>query len=186
MKRFYLWTLVLIFLSGCASSRKTTAIYNTAGKEIKSTIILKGNVPAKSINTRNVAASKVVEFAQTLIGTPYKYGSSEPKKGLDCSGFIYYVFQKFKISVPRTSKDFTNAGEEISTLNSRKGDIILFTGSDVNSGMVGHMGIITENNNGILKFLHSASGNNAGVMVSGMNSYFMPRFVKVIRVFRVF
>ncbi len=186
MRNLYLCVITLIILSGCASSRKTTVVYNKPGKEIKSTVILKEKIPSKTINTKSVAASKVVQFAETLEGTPYKYGSTDPKKGLDCSGFIYHVFQKFKISVPRMSKEFTNAGQEVSTLESRRGDIILFTGSDPKSGVVGHMGIITENDKGVLKFIHSASGNNAGVMISGMNSYFMPRFVKVIRVFRVF
>lgn len=186
MRNLFFCVLSLFILSGCASSRKTTVVYNKPGNEIKSTVVLKGNVPAKSINTKGVSASKVVDFAETLQGTPYRYGSTNPKKGLDCSGFIYHVFGEFKIAVPRSSKDFTNAGKEISTLDARRGDIILFTGSDPKSGVVGHMGIITENNRGVLKFIHSASGNNAGVMISGMNSYFLPRFVKVIRVFRVF
>jgi cell wall-associated NlpC family hydrolase len=106
------------------------------------------------------------------------------ENGFDCSGFINYVFNHFKISVPRVSKDFTNAGQAVSTLESKRGDIILFTGSDPNSGVVGHMGIITRNDRGVLQFIHAASGKGGGVMISTMNSYFMPRFVKVIRIFK--
>ena len=184
MRNLYLCTLILLFLSGCATSKKNVRVYNKPNTAIKSTVELKGSVPARSINTKNVSASKVISYAETLEGTPYKYGSATPSKGLDCSGFVYHVFNKFNISAPRVSRDFTNAGQEVSTLNSRRGDIILFTGSDAKSGVVGHMGFITENRNGVLKFIHSASGNNGGVMVSGMNSYFIPRFVKVIRVFK--
>ncbi|MBS1762164.1 MAG: C40 family peptidase [Bacteroidetes bacterium] len=187
MKNILLLTIVVIFFSACSSSRKSSATVsgvkeNTA---IKSTVKLKEKIPAVTINTGNVSANEVVDFAETLIGVPYKYGSTVKEKGFDCSGFINYVFGHYKISVPRTSKNFTNAGKQVSTLEARRGDLILFTGSNANSGVVGHMGIITENRKGILKFIHSSSGKNIGVIISGMNSYYLPRFVKVIRVFKV-
>jgi hypothetical protein len=77
--------------------------------------------------------------------------------------------------------DFTNTGKEVNLKNSLPGDIILFTGSNANSGVVGHMGIITENKKGTIKFIHASESR--GVMISGMNSYFIPRFVKVNRIF---
>lgn len=156
---------------------------NKEGVAIKSSVVIKAKVAPRAIQTRNVSADEVVSFAETLRGTPYKYGSAIKEQGFDCSGFIYYVFNKFKITVPRTSKDFTNAGVEVGTLESKRGDIILFTGSDAGSGVVGHMGFITKNQKGVLQFIHASSGKGGGVMISTMNSYFMPRFVKVIRVF---
>ncbi len=140
-------------------------------------------MPERNIDTRNVSANEVVKFAKTLIGIKYKYGSMDIQKGFDCSGFINYVFDHFHISVPRTSSDFTNAGVDIPIDYSKPGDLILFTGSNEKSGVVGHMGIITKNNNGDVEFIH-ASGSR-GVMISGMNSYFIPRFVKVNRIFSV-
>jgi cell wall-associated NlpC family hydrolase len=140
-------------------------------------------VPPVRINTKNADADEVVTFAETLEGIRYKYGSTDPKNGFDCSGFVWYVFNRFNIKVPRTSGDFTNAGKEVSIRDSRRGDLILFTGSDPNSGVVGHMGIITQNRNNRILFIHASSGGGKGVMVSGMNEYFIPRFVKVIRVF---
>lgn len=179
--------MLSLCLIGCHSSRKSSStpeLSNAA--EIKSRVVLKGKVPARNIKTGNIPADEVVNFAETLIGTPYTYGSAKKENGFDCSGFMYYVFTKFNISVPRSSVDYTNAGKEVPIVNSRRGDIILFTGSNPNSGTVGHMGIITENKKGDIRFIHSASGNRAGVMVSGMNRYFVERFVKVIRIFSVF
>jgi len=43
------------------------------------------------------------------------------------------------------------------------------------------MGIITENKRKI-KFIHSASGKNLGVMISEFEGYYKMHFVKVIRV----
>lgn len=188
INRFTHTVLVSILLSvsatvllGCSSTRRQAAERKEA-TPVKQSSKSK-HIPAVTINTRNVPADSVVSFAKTLIGTRYKYGSADKAQGFDCSGFITYVFTHFGIKVPRSSIDFTNAGKEVPLRDSRKGDLILFTGSDASSGAVGHMGIISQHKNGKLYFIHSASGNSKGVMISDMNSYFTPRFVKVIRVF---
>src|SRR5689334_4347132 len=36
-------------------------------------------VPASQIHTKNVHPQQVIEFAKTLIGTPYRYASIDPK-----------------------------------------------------------------------------------------------------------
>lgn len=181
---FALFCLV-VFVSSCSSSRKSTAtpVATANAKDIRSTVVIKKKVPAVNIQTKNTSASDLVKFAETLIGVKYKYGSSDKKNGFDCSGFITYVFNTFDIKVPRISSDFTNAGKEILLKDSQPGDLILFTGSDANSGVVGHMGIITENKNGWVEFIHASTSR--GVMISGMNSYFIPRYVKTNRIFRV-
>ena len=67
--------------------------------------------------------------------------------------------------------------------DSKMGDIILFTGSDPKSDVVGHMGLITSNEKGKITFIHASSGVGKRIMKSQMNAYFVLRFVKVIRVF---
>lgn len=179
---FFAAAFFIIILTGCSASRRArTSETADNGTDIESKVIIKNKVASREINTKNVSPEELVNFAETLIGVKYKYGSMSKENGFDCSGFINYVFNHFKISVPRITVDFTNAGKEIPAKFSRPGDLILFTGSDPQSGVVGHMGIITENNNGELKFIHASTSR--GVMISGMNSYFLPRFVKVNRVF---
>ncbi len=137
----------------------------------------------QQINTGFILPDSIVEFGKSLIGTPYLYGSSDPSKGFDCSGFITYVFNHFNIAVPRSSVDFTNVGEEIPVQVARPGDLILFTGTDSTLRVVGHMGIVESNNADSLFFLHSTSGKAYGVTVSPLKGYYKSRFVKVIRVF---
>lgn len=181
---FSLSILFFLFLQSCSSSKRTAKTGNAGNDmEIKSRVTIKNKVPAKKIETKNVDADELVTFAESLQGVPYQYGSADVKKGFDCSGFISYVFTHFKIAVPRSSVDFTNAGKEVSVKDCHRGDIILFTGSSVNSAVVGHMGIITENKNNRIFFIHSASGGGKGVMISGMSEYFVTRFVKLIRIF---
>ena len=187
MKTLYLILSISFFLclQSCSSSRKAVHANPNNDTEIRSRVVIKNKVAARTIDTKDISADELVVFAESLQGVPYKYGSNDIKKGFDCSGFISYVFTHFKINVPRSSADFTNAGKEVSMKDCRRGDIILFTGSDENSGVVGHMGIITGNNNNKITFIHSASGGGRGVMISGMSDYFITRFVKVIRIFRI-
>jgi len=181
--RWIIATAVFLLLQSCGSTKEVSVKKNNTDHSTAPTDAGNKNIPARVINTKDVSPDSLVKFAQTLTGIKYKYGSAIKEQGFDCSGFISYVFNHFNISVPRSSIDFTNAGTTVSLNKSRKGDLILFTGSDAGSHIVGHMGIITENNNGTIRFIHSASGNAKGVMVSGMSNYFSSHFVKVIRVF---
>jgi cell wall-associated NlpC family hydrolase len=135
------------------------------------------------VNTGAVTPHQVLEFANTLVGIPYKYASTNPEEGFDCSGFITYVFNHFNIAVPRSSKDFTNVGQEVSVDDSMPGDLVLFTGTDSTIRIVGHMGIITSNQNKEIQFIHSTSGKANGVTITPLNNYYMGRFVKVTRIF---
>lgn len=180
----FLGIFSILIITGCSVSRKVNKLEITNSTDIQSNVIIKNKVPEVEIYTKDVAASDVVNFAKTLIGIKYKYGSSSKTEGFDCSGFVNYVFNHFKISVPRESVNFTNAGIEVPIKDSKPGDLILFTGSNAKSGIVGHLGIITENKNGNIKFIHASESR--GVIISEMNSYFIPRFVKVNRVFTVF
>lgn len=140
-------------------------------------------VPASQIHTKNIHPQQVIDFAKTLIGTPYRYASTDPKIGFDCSGFITYVFSNFNILVPRSSIDFTNVGKEISTDNAQPGDLILFTGTDSTEKFVGHMGLIVSNENKQLEFIHSTSGKKHGVTITPLSDYYKSRYVKTIRIF---
>jgi len=137
---------------------------------------------SETIDTKNVHPEEVVKFAQTLAGTPYVYGSTNPKVGFDCSGFITYVFNHFGISVPRSSIDFTNVGKEIKVEDAKRGDLILFTGTNPAERFVGHMGIVVSNTD-TLQFIHSTSGKAMSVTTTPLNEYYKSRFVKVIRIF---
>ncbi|WP_052323705.1 C40 family peptidase [Flavihumibacter sp. ZG627] len=139
--------------------------------------------PAEKVEVGNLKPAELIRFAKTLQGVPYKYASTDPTVGFDCSGFITYVFNHFSIRVPRSSVDFTNVGKQVQREKAKPGDLVLFTGTDSSIRIVGHMGIITDNDNGALQFIHSTSGKAYGVTITPLNSYYDGRFVKVIRIF---
>lgn len=139
---------------------------------------------SKKINTGNTTPKELLDYAQTLIGTPYQYGSTNPNVGFDCSGFITHVFNHFNIGVPRSSIDFTHVQTEIPLQQAKLGDLILFTGTDSTHREVGHMGIIISKDNDQYNFIHSTSGKQHGVTITPLNQYYMGRFLKVVRVFK--
>jgi cell wall-associated NlpC family hydrolase len=135
------------------------------------------------IRTGDVQPQQVIDFAKTLIGTRYQYGSTDPAVGFDCSGFITYVFKHFNIQVPRSSIDFTEVGRTVDLDSVKPGDIILFSGTDSTEQHVGHMGIITANQNGAVEFIHSTSGKQYGVTITPLSRYYLGRFRRVARIF---
>ena len=177
----FLSAFSILIITGCSTSKKLHKSEASEESNIHSVVVIKKKVPDRVVDTKNVSPEDLVNYAETLLGIKYKYGSESVENGFDCSGFVNYVFDHFSIPVPRITVDFTNAGQEVPITQSKPGDIILFTGTDAKSGVVGHIGIITQNINGEVKFIHASTSR--GVIISGMNSYFLPRFVKVNRVF---
>lgn len=145
----------------------------------KDTVLL----PPGIINTGNIQPDAVVRFAETLTGTPYVYASANPAVGFDCSGFITYVFDHFGITVPRSSIAFTDVGKTVSVAHAKRGDLILFTGTDSTEKHIGHMGLIVANSNNELRFIHATSGKAMGVTITPLNAYYKKRFVRIARIF---
>jgi len=141
------------------------------------------SISATIISTGKTKPAELIAFAKSLIGTPYHYGSSIPQQGLDCSGFVTYVFTHFGITVPRSSVDFTNVQREIDIKDAQPGDLILFTGTDSTIRTVGHMGIIVSNVNNDIAFIHSTSGKAYGVTETILKPHYLGRYVKTIRIF---
>jgi len=136
------------------------------------------------IETGKTKPYELVNFACSLAGTTYKYGSADPLHGFDCSGFVTYVFNHFGIAVPRTSVDFTPVQRPIPLQQAKLGDLILFTGLDSSHRIVGHMGIISSTPGEPLRFMHSTSGKNQGVVETDFHTrYYENRYIKVIRIF---
>lgn len=135
-----------------------------------------------------VPADSIIEFGKKLMGTRYNYGSSNPKTGFDCSGFVHYVFNHFKIEVPRASMDYQKMGREIPLDSAIKGDIMVFTGTKPANRAPGHVGIVVSMPGEDLKFIHSSSSKKeSGVKITNYTktSGYQIRFIKVVRLSRV-
>ena len=151
--------------------------------KLPDTISRKGTIrrsPPTIQKIYKINRDSLVLYAKSLLGTPYLYGSTDPVKGFDCSGFITYVFNHFKIAVPRSSYEFANLGIKGALKTCRPGDVILFAGTDPLERTIGHIGIVCDTARGSTFFIHSSSGKANGVTITSMdNKFYQQRFILV-------
>lgn len=122
----------------------------------------------------------IVGFAMQLLGTPYVPAGCG-REGFDCSGFVNYVFNRFKVNVPRRSIEFEHIGREVSINEAQKGDILLFI--NPYQEVIGHVGIVTEPKGMESEFIHAASGRDRKVKISTISTkWYTWKLAKVIRV----
>ncbi|EES73371.1 C40 family peptidase [Paenibacillus sp. MB22_1] len=124
--------------------------------------------------TSSFASSvKLENEVDKVVGTPYLYGGTTVA-GFDCSGFILYIFDKFKLDLPRTSKSQAKEGTPVDQDNLRAGDLVFF---NTDGKGISHAGIYIGDN----KFAHSSSSK--GVRISSLSeSYYKNRYVTARRV----
>jgi len=117
--------------------------------------------------------TKITDTALNLVGVPYKWGGTT-NKGFDCSGLVWYVFDKNAIKLPRTADIQYKAGKAIAQSNLQQGDLVFFTTYEPGAS---HSGIYL----GQGKFIHASSSR--GVMVSNLtDSYWKIRYFGARRI----
>ncbi|MBW6492315.1 MAG: C40 family peptidase [Lentimicrobium sp.] len=130
----------------------------------------------------SIDRTEVIEFAKAYLGTTYRYASSDPALGFDCSGFVHFVFKNFDINLPRGSAEYKFLGTALKPEEFKEGDVLVFYGNS-DSSQIGHVGIICEANGMKSKFIHASSGKANGVTISELGSdHYTRRFYKCIDV----
>lgn len=110
--------------------------------------------------------NKVIQDAKALLGTPYAWGGSSAK-GFDCSGFIYYVYNKSGKGLLRTSAEgYFSRSYYVDT--PQPGDLVFFENTYKKG--ISHVGIYLGNN----EFIHA--GNDEVEISSLNNSYYKEHF----------
>ena len=140
------------------------------------------NSRAQRVNYDNeapatVKADEMITYAKQFIGTPYVYGGTSLTSGVDCSGFIYSVYQDFGITLDRRSRDQINDGPRVAKEDLRPGDLVFFnTGGE---SEISHVGMYIGNG----EYIHSTNGAANGVTISDINSdYALNTYVGAARI----
>ena len=125
----------------------------------------------------------VVRKAKQYIGVPYRAGQMSPKRGFDCSGFTTFVFRSFSINLSRSSRSQFCEGERVDdTRQLRAGDLVFFTGSR-HTTQVGHVGIVTEVDEGTGEFSFIHATPRKGICISkSTEAYYNRRYLGARRV----
>ena len=153
-------------------------------KDITSTLSSNENSEDFVINTDNSSylVEQLINAASENLGVNYRSGGTTPA-GFDCSGLIFYTFNKFDISVPRSSNEMSNMGTVLKPNEIRKGDLIFFKTNG--RKIINHVGMVVEVLENEIKFIHSSSSN--GVKISSTkDSYYKRTFAQANRVYSSF
>jgi cell wall-associated NlpC family hydrolase len=95
-------------------------------------------------------------------GIRYRFGSTNPDRGLDCSAFVGYLFKEaVGEDLPRTAKEISDMGKQVGLNDMEPGDLVFF---GKGKRHVSHVGIYV----GGKKFIH-ASRKHGAVYESGLN-----------------
>jgi cell wall-associated NlpC family hydrolase len=127
--------------------------------------------PGASSVTRGGAPAPggILSTALDLRGTPYRNGGNDPS-GFDCSGFVWYVFTRNGLPVPRTVGELFRDSTPVSPDALGPGDLVFF---DTGGSGVSHVGIAL----GPDEFVHAPSSRGEVRVERISGSYWAPRFV---------
>ena len=116
--------------------------------------------------------------AISLLGVAYRFGGSTPSTGLDCSGFIQYVFKKsLKVNLPRTAAGMAHVGRSVDKTELMPGDLVFFNTRGFSYSQVGiYLG------NG--KFIHSPRTGKTIEVTTLNQAYWNARYNGARRVAR--
>lgn len=148
MKHFLAALSLLLLLTSCGSSKRTTI---------------------KDISTTKT--ERIIKQAQAFSGTRYKFGGTT-RKGMDCSGLIYVAFQKENIVLPRVSRDMAQRGKPVKNKDIDTGDLLFFRTSK-SSKRINHVGLVTKVDGDDIYFIHATTSK--GVLTSNLNERYWNR-----------
>jgi len=119
------------------------------------------------------ASRDASEFAIQMVGKPYRYGGATAQ-GFDCSGLVYFSFQRAGIKVPRSTSRLYKQGNPVATTHTARGDLVFF---NQDGKAFSHVGIYLGND----RFVHAPSSGKRVRVDSLTDPYWRKHWVGVRR-----
>src|SRR5262249_8485812 len=132
--------------------------------------------PSEPAEPELTQGEKIVGIAEGMLGKPYRFGGDDPKSGFDCSGLVFYSYERLGIKVPRTAGDQRRAAEHVKKSNLEPGDLVFFRSS---KGKVDHVGIYAGDG----RFIHAPNAGKPVSFGSLEDPYYVKHFVSAGRFF---
>lgn len=117
---------------------------------------------------------QIASFAQQFLGVPYVWAGSSPA-GFDCSGFVYYVYSRHGISLPRMADEQYHIGQRVPLNVIQPGDLVFYS---TYAPGPSHVGIFVGNG----KFIHASSGAGEVTLTAMSKPYYQARFLGAFRI----
>jgi cell wall-associated NlpC family hydrolase len=113
--------------------------------------------------------SDMLALSRRYLGVRYRWAGTSPS-GFDCSGFMYYVYGRMGVALPRTTYDMYDAGAPVPREDLREGDLVFF--QTLHPGP-SHAGIYLGDG----RFIHASSGSRRVLISSMEEGYYAARFL---------
>ena len=137
-------------------------------KELARAALPKGD-DAEPIQARVVRVAKKMRF------TPYVWGGTS-LNGMDCSGFVWKVFDVLDIKLPRSAREQYQVGMEVDRDKLYVGDLVFFS---TYAKYPSHVGIYLGND----QFIHMSSVSRHVKITSIDHPYYKKRYIGAKRLF---
>ena len=102
-----------------------------------------------NVRADKATAQRAADYAQNMIGKPYRYGGNSPA-GFDCSGLVQYSYSRAGLPIPRTTRSQHKSSVAVGSQSLRAGDLIFF---DQEGRKSSHVGIYIGDG----RFVHAPS-----------------------------
>jgi cell wall-associated NlpC family hydrolase len=147
-----------VLLTGCGAPLKQPATTRVGAIE-------RPNFTVSSEQTREVAL-----HALSQVGTPYRFGGTSPEAGFDCSGLVFYVYQRGAgVALPRDTQRLSEVGAPVSADELEPGDLVFFNTS---GRPYSHVGIYL----GAGRFIHAPTTGGSVQLVHIRDRYWQTRY----------
>jgi cell wall-associated NlpC family hydrolase len=187
-----------LLLSGCASGNLGVSPETVLSTVVANLPTVIDNLPSSTTTTTSsrggtssarrhipssppptATASRVLHTADSYLGTKYVWGGNTPHEGFDCSGFTKYIFAKYGVTLPRTSRDQSRVGRAVPPdfNDLRAGDLMFFAEP---GQAISHVAIYAGN--GVIIHSSSSVGGVGYTNLSTGSEWFVDYFVAARRV----
>ncbi|HUP94731.1 MAG TPA: C40 family peptidase [Burkholderiales bacterium] len=158
--RLFVFAVVTLVLAGCGAPPKhyvaSRASLQSVHREIEG---------ASSAQIRELAL-----HALSLVGTPYRFGGTSPDSGFDCSGLVFYVYQRgIGVALPRDTQRLSEVGASVLADALEPGDLVFF---NTTGRAYSHVGIYL----GEGRFIHAPTTGGAVQLVDIRDRYWQMRY----------
>ena len=144
--------------------------YVNCGAKTEGAFLLNQQAMAETISQRG----DLLERAKAQLGTPYVYGGSRPG-GFDCSGFVYYLYEKLGVELNRCADAQMENGLVVTKDGLQVGDLVFFRDPG-SPWLASHVGMYA----GEGKMIHA--GSNGSCYTDLDTPYYASRYVGARRI----
>ena len=144
------------------------AVDGVAGSETLGALAAAGRTyPPSRGAAAGKPASSAVSLARQYLGVPYVWGGAGPG-GFDCSGFVYYIFGRCGIDLPRAADGQFYGGIPVD--RPEPGDLVFFSTYEPGPS---HVGIYLGGGD----FIHASSGAGCVTITPMSDPFYRARYL---------